>query len=70
MQYEFITFSGMVVLGSRGTSIENKGFFFLKVRKFKKMAVFDIQGHVLLILNNYSISLDNCGITWFEVLDS
>ncbi len=33
--------SGMVVLGSQGTSIENKGFFFLKVRKFKKMAVFD-----------------------------
>ncbi len=30
----------MVGLGSRGTGIENKGFFSSRVRKFAKMAVF------------------------------
>ena len=40
MQYKYITSSWMVILGSRGVSIENKGFFFLKVRKSKKMANF------------------------------
>jgi len=33
-------FSGMVVFGSQGTTIENKGNFASKVRKFAKMAVF------------------------------
>lgn len=32
--------SGMRVLGSQRASIENKGFFCLKVRKFAKRAVF------------------------------
>ena len=31
----------MVVLGSQRASIENKGFFASRVRKFKKMTVFD-----------------------------
>ena len=31
---------GIVILDSQGTSIENKGFFGSRVRKFKKMAVF------------------------------
>ena len=31
----------MVILGSREAGIENKGNFALKVRKSKKMAIFD-----------------------------
>ena len=31
----------MAILGSQKTGVENKGFFLLKVRKFKKMAIFD-----------------------------
>ena len=40
MQYEFITFSGMAILGSQGTYIDFKGFFGSRVRKFAKIADF------------------------------
>ena len=40
MQYEFITFSGIDVLGSQSTYIDFKGFFGSRVRKFAKIAVF------------------------------
>jgi len=36
-------FFGMVVLGSQRVSIENKGFFGSRVRKWLKIAVLDIR---------------------------